>query len=135
MKTKGWRGDVDKQLTNITMGGLPTRAIAVLSFRLFPPLINIKKRSHPLITPPYNPASPVGARALAGMLRKIQPANLRVHDLLDLLLRNSTQSSKHGQQLPTSQPFNQCIKLQNQNEGEMEEPRTALGDDENAQLR
>ena len=99
--------------TNITIGGFPTRAMAVLSFRLLPPLQ--KERVTPTHqTPHTQPCLPVGTAAFAGMLGEVHPTNLRLHNLLDLLLWNPSQPSVHGQELVCSEPLDQGIKLQHE---------------------
>ena len=45
------------------------------------------------------------------MLLQVQSCHLYLHHLLDLLLWDTTESGKHGQQFPSSETLKKGIKL------------------------
>ena len=102
-----------------TMGGLPTRAMAVLSLRLLPPLqlsIEVcnsrhthRERERGGEGGEYN--VPVCATLLVGVLLQVESCDLYFDHLLDLPLWDASESGKHGEQLPPSQTLNEGIKL------------------------
>ena len=100
------------------MGGLPTRAMAVLSLRLLPPLqsrIEVcnsdiqRKRETEKAATILN--VPVCATLLVGVFLQVEPCDLNVDHLLDLPLWNTSEPGKHGEQLSPSQTLNESIKL------------------------
>ena len=96
----------------MTMGGLPTRAIAVLSFLLLPPLqYNTAVNSHAHIPTDHAPSLPVTAAEFLGILGEVKSLYLSIHCLLDMVFRNTTETSKHSQQLPARQTLQQGVKL------------------------
>ena len=121
--------------TKKTTGGFPTRAIAVLSFLLFPPLEentinchvhNVDQQCLLLclylkgVVYLYGASCtvlinlvpvPVCATALVSMLVKVQPLDFYVHHLLDGPLWDATKTGKHCEEFTTCQPLQQNIKL------------------------
>jgi len=109
------------------MGGFPTRATAVLSFRLLPPLHMQPKTQNTLQHNTYvrqkllrhkriydmlhRHPIPVSATAFVGMLAEVQPSDFSFHHLFDLALWNPSEAGKHCQEFTASQTFNQGIKL------------------------
>ena len=113
---------VNDELTSKTIGGFPTRAIAVQSFLLLPPLQRWNTHtSHKHAVLIYTDVSthtrkhtPVSSTSFVSILLQVQSSYFRLHYLLDLSFRYSSETSKDSEQLPSSQTLNKSIKL---NEG------------------
>ena len=99
-----------RELTKKAIMGSPTKASAVLSFRLFPPLQQREQlccHGDDLCTR----SIPVGTAQPSGMLGQVQSLHLPVHRLVDVGLRDAPQSGKQGKVFPTCQTIDEGIKL------------------------
>ena len=91
--------------------GSPTKARAVLSFRLLPPLQQRKDLLDCHGDDLCTHSIPVGTAQPGGMLGEVQSLHLPVHHLLDVGLRDAPQSGKQGKVFPTRQTIDEGIKL------------------------
>ena len=95
--------------TRKRMGGSPIRAIAVLSFLLFPPLQ--WRHTHTSLIHHLERTSPVLPTLFVGVLCEVQLVNGGGDHISDARLWNTSQSCKHGQELSPCHPLYQSIKL------------------------